>query len=483
MDQRFGDYRVQTTQGVNFNAVNEREATVPDVGGTITVASFNVLNYFTTIDDGTNNARGANSSNEFTRQQDKLVSALQTIDADIVGLVELENDNDVTVQNLVDALNAEVGVGTYDFISTGTIGTDAIKVGMIYKTATISPVGSFAVLDDTVAPTFNDNRNRPSLAQTFQEIASGETLTVAVNHFKSKGSSGEATGADLDQGDEQGAWNATRTDAANALTNWLATDPTGSGDADFLIIGDLNAYAKEAPITTIQGAGYTNLIEKYSGKDAYSFNFDGQFGYLDHALANSSLESQITGVAEWQINADELNVFDYNDALIDAGENSSNPPLNPPSLYQVDPFRTSDHDPVIIGLNLSSTSVVNGTNRRDTLTGTNGDDTLTGFGGRDILTGNAGSDRFTYLRYGDLGDVITDFEVGVDLIVLTDLLDSLNYNGTAPFIDGYLNVAAYGTADSMLLVDFDGGGDTLRPFILLENVTEVDMENSSNFVV
>ena len=199
-------------------------------------------------------------------------------------------------------------------------------------------------------------------------------------------------------------------------------------------------------------------------------------------MANSSLESQITGVAEWHINADELNVFDYNDNLIDAGENSSNPPLNPPSLYQVDPFRTSDHDPVIIGLNLSSTSVINGTNRRDSLTGTNGDDTLTGFGGRDILTGNAGSDRFTYLRHSDLGDVITDFEVGVDLIVLTDLLDSFNYNGIDPFADGYLDVTSYRTADSIILTDFDGGGDTLRPFILLENVTAVDLENSSNFV-
>ncbi|NER38424.1 MAG: ExeM/NucH family extracellular endonuclease [Oscillatoria sp. SIO1A7] len=358
LDYRFGDYRVQTNSGVNFNATNNRPASPPTVGGTLKVASFNLENYFNTIDNGSNNARGADSATEFARQKDKLVSALTGLDADIVGLMEIENNGygaGSAIQDLVNSLNAAAGAGTYDFVNPGLsqLGTDAISVGFLYKPATVSLVGSAATKSDGAFSSFN----RQPLAQTFQEIASGEKLTVAVNHFKSKGS---LTGLaqDNDQGDGQGNNNFTRNQAAQDLTAWLATDPTGSGDADFLTLGDLNAYAQEDPIATIKNAGYTNLIEKFNGADAYSFVFDGQIGYLDHALANTSLTPQVTGVGEWHINADEPNVFDYNDNTVDAGEDASNPPRNIPALYEANVFRSSDHDPVLIGLNLNEAPVL-----------------------------------------------------------------------------------------------------------------------------
>ena len=134
-------------------------------------------------------------------------------------------------------------------------------------------------------------------------------------------------------------------DAANDLTAWLATDPTGSGDPDFLIVGDLNAYAKEDPITAIRNAGYTNLIEQFLGTLAYSYVFMGQSGYLDHALASSSLVSQVAGAAEWHINADEPIILDYNT------EFKSPEQVN--SLYGPEPYRSSDHDPVVVGLTLT----------------------------------------------------------------------------------------------------------------------------------
>jgi predicted extracellular nuclease len=144
--------------------------------------------------------------------------------------------------------------------------------------------------------------------------------------------------------------------AFSVFFTWIATDPTNSGDRDYLIIGDLNAYAQEDPIRALESAGYTNLVGQFGGINAYSYVFDGQAGYLDHALANASLASQVTGVTEWHINADEPSVFDYDDNIVDPGENPSNPPLNPSALYQVNPYRTSDHDPVLIGLNLTSNS-------------------------------------------------------------------------------------------------------------------------------
>jgi uncharacterized protein len=149
---------------------------------------------------------------------------------------------------------------------------------------------------------------------------------------------------DPDLGDGQGNCNLTRTKAAQALVNWLATDPTSSGDPDFLIIGDLNAYAKEDPITAIRHAGYVDLLERFGGDHAYGYVFDGQWGYLDHALASSTLNGQVSGAAEYHINADEPNVLDYNTNFKSAGQIDS--------LYAPDEFRTSDHDPVLVGLDL-----------------------------------------------------------------------------------------------------------------------------------
>jgi hypothetical protein len=365
LDWAFGEWRVKHSSEVLFDysfTPNESRTTAPEpVGGTLQVASFNVLNYFTTLDTGPSicgpsgnlGCRGANSTAELDRQRDKIVSALVSMDADVVGLVEIENNAAASLDDLVGGLNAVVGAGTYDYIDTGTIGTDAIKVALIYKPATVAPFGNFAILDSSVDPRFIDTKNRPVLIQTFEEIASAARVTVAVNHLKSKGSACDDVG-DPDLGDGQANCNSTRTDAVEALVDYLETDPTGSGDSDFLIMGDLNAYAMEDPITAAEGAGYTNLIEAFHGADTYSFVFDGQLGYLDHAMSNEALTPQVTGVTEWHINSDEVNVLDYNDGIQDPGEASFERKSNALPVYDPDPYRSSDHDPVIIGLALDT---------------------------------------------------------------------------------------------------------------------------------
>ncbi len=188
----FGNYRLQPTAAVNFDRENDRPAGPPEAGSSmLTVAGFNVLNYFTTLDDsgpicgpdGDQDCRGADNEFEFVRQKTKLVAALTTLDADVVGLIELENAADDTpIADLVDGLNTVAGAGTYAYIPTSAIGTDAIRQGLVYKPSSVTPVGGFAVLDDSVDPDFHDQLNRPVLAQTFEENISGERFTVAVVH-------------------------------------------------------------------------------------------------------------------------------------------------------------------------------------------------------------------------------------------------------------------------------------------------------------
>ncbi|MBN1920232.1 MAG: ExeM/NucH family extracellular endonuclease [Anaerolineae bacterium] len=340
LDYRNNTYRIQPVGVISFTHTADRPYEVENVGGTLRVASFNVLNYFTTL-----GSRGANTASEFERQRTKIINAILDMDADIVGLIEIENHpTDEALINLVDGLNAQAGAGTYAYIATGEIGTDEIKQAFIYQPATVTPEGDYAILDSTTAisgTTFDDTRNRPAIIQTFAENSTRELVTVAVNHLKSKGS--ECVG-DPDIGDGQGNCNVTRTNAAEALVAYLATDPTGSGSANTLIIGDLNSYAMEDPITAIRDAGYTDLLRHFDGTEAYSYVFDGQAGYLDHALASPDLLPFVTDATAWHINADEPRVLDYNEEFKTAQQIIE--------WYSPEPFRASDHDPVVVGLEL-----------------------------------------------------------------------------------------------------------------------------------
>ncbi|MBT8109456.1 MAG: ExeM/NucH family extracellular endonuclease [Gammaproteobacteria bacterium] len=340
-------WRLMPTAEPEFNSVNPRPGS-PTVGGNLHIASFNVLNFFSTVDSGqsvcgpqrNDGCRGADSNQELARQLAKTVSALALLDADIVGLVELENNSSASLQMIVDELNARVGTDEYAFLNTGTVHDDAIKTGFIYKSSSVGLAGAFALLDRSVDSRFNDVRNRPALAQSFNFLANGAKLTVVVNHLKSKGSSCEADG-DPNLNDGQGNCNQTRTSAAAAIADWVATDPTNSNDPDYLIIGDLNAYTREDPLTALRDAGFTNLLD--ARNDAYSFVFDAQAGALDHAIASVSLVPQVVDTIEWHINADEPAVLDYN------LEHDRDPALFDPKS----PYRASDHDPVIIGLDLT----------------------------------------------------------------------------------------------------------------------------------
>ncbi len=341
VDYRSNSYRLQPVNVISFTHTADRPYEMDAVGGTLKIASFNVLNYFTTL-----NSRGANSLFEFERQRTKIINAILEMDADIVGLIEIENHaTDDAVLDLVAGINALAGAGTYAYIDTGVIGTDEIKMAYIYQPSSVTPVGDYVILDSSVDPRFVDTKNRPVLIQTFAENSTGELVTVAVNHLKSKGSDCNDLG-DPDMGDGQGNCNVTRTNAAEALVDYLATDPTNSGSPHFLIIGDLNSYAMEDPITAIRDAGYTDLLRAFYGDAAYSYVFDGQAGHLDHALASPELMPFVTGATAWHINADEPLVLDYN-VEFKTGQQIS-------EWYSPEPFRSSDHDPVIVGLNLAT---------------------------------------------------------------------------------------------------------------------------------
>lgn len=347
----FGIYRILPISAPNFIHTNSRPlAPIADSNANLKIASFNVLNFFNGngAGGGFPTARGANTAAEFARQKTKIVSALAGLNADVIGVIEIENDgysSTSAIAELTSALNTATSTTAWKYINPGVnkIGTDEIAVGFLYRSDKATAIGKTAILNSSIDPQFIDTKNRPALAQSFRVNSNRAIATAVVNHFKSKGSDCNDIG-DPDIGDGQGNCNITRTRAAAALVNWLRTNPTGVNDRDYLIIGDLNAYAKENPITQIINSGYTDLINQFGDNTAYSYVFDGQAGYLDHGLASNALAPQVLFAADWHINADEPVSLDYNTEFKSAAQ------IN--SFYSPDAYRSSDHDPLVVSLKL-----------------------------------------------------------------------------------------------------------------------------------
>jgi len=353
LDYDFGKYLINPTVAPNFAATNPR-TNVPDlVLGNLKIASLNVLNFFNGDGQGGGfpTSRGADSIEEYERQLAKTVEAIVIMDADIVGLMEIENDGFDSlsaIAQLTAAINVAMGEEAYSYVNAGApVGSDAITVGFLYKGSVVGLSDVVDILDsdnsisDENGPLFNTLKNRPAMSQKFALVENGQEIVISVNHLKSKGSGCGA--GDDDTTDGQGNCNGTRTRAATALVAHLAQNFT---DLPTLIIGDLNSYAKEQPITTITAAGYTNLVEQFQGAEAYSYTFRGELGYLDHALGNNQLLDKVVDVTEWHINADEPIVLDYNVEFQTEAQQTN--------LYAPDQYRMSDHDPVLIALQLNA---------------------------------------------------------------------------------------------------------------------------------
>lgn len=325
MSYGFGAYRLEPVDrsAVTFDRTNPRTSHPEDVGGDLKVASLNVLNYFTTLGD-----RGADTALELERQRQKLVDAVLGIDADILGLMEIEN-NEAALDDFVAAINEAAGTTVYERAPDPEFtGTDAIRTALIYKTQRVNPIGAGSSDPD---PVFS----RPPIANTFSYR--GNLLSVVVNHFKSKGSCpSDPNDENADRG--QGCWNALRSQQAARLVDFVGTLQVESGDPDVVVLGDLNSYLAEDPITTLQNGGLNNRIWDVPVAQRYSYVYFGESGVLDYAMTTPSLE--VTGTTIWHINADEPLFLDYNTEF------------NPVSAYQPNAYRSSDHDPIIIGISL-----------------------------------------------------------------------------------------------------------------------------------
>ncbi|GAB3079077.1 ExeM/NucH family extracellular endonuclease [Pedococcus soli] len=332
------------------------------------VASFNVLNYFTdlgdadpsctayydrdssgdTVRDGCDN-RGAWDAADLARQTEKEVSAINALDADVVGLMEVENSaqfghsRDETLSRLVAALNAKAGAGTWAFVPSSTdlppvSQQDFITTAMIYKPATVMRVDRSRALGDQSGEGQAFVNAREPIAQTFKKKkGKGDKFLFVVNHFKSKGSAGPFPG-DADSGDGQGASVTSRVLQAQALRDWVPGVAAEYGAKAIVMAGDYNSYTMEDPLDVLYRAGYTDVGSTFD-PGQYSYSFSGTSGSLDHILVNAAGLKMSTGADHWNINSGESVALEY-----------SRYNYHSTDFHDPGPYRSSDHDPVVLGL-------------------------------------------------------------------------------------------------------------------------------------
>ncbi|WP_190264554.1 ExeM/NucH family extracellular endonuclease [Glutamicibacter nicotianae] len=335
-----------------------------DVGGNVSVGSFNVLNYFTTTGDELSgcsyysdregnpvtvrqgcDARGAANQASFERQQSKIVAALSKFTADVVVLEEIENsarfgqDRDAALAHLVDQLNSAAGSKIWKFVPSPDAtpaDEDVIRTAIIYRNKAVKPIGESVILEDEAF----DNAREP-LGQAFQKVGGNQKtrFVVVANHFKSKGSDPKDGSGNADSGDGQGAWNADRVDQAKALVSFADQLKKSRNTQKVLLAGDFNSYAAEDPIRVLAEAGYVDLGAK---ADSQSYVYGGLSGSLDHILVSPELASKVTGQDIWNINAIESVGYEY-----------SRYNYNITNLFSSNQYRSSDHDPVLVGLQLN----------------------------------------------------------------------------------------------------------------------------------
>lgn len=339
LDFRFSAWRVQPLSPPGFQRANPRSEPSPRPdSSSVRIVTLNLENLFN--GDGRGGSfptpRGAQTASQFEQQLARLVTTLKAPDPDIIAVTEVENDGYGHYSAIADLTRALGGDWRYVKADSNT-GNDAIRTDLLYRSDRVTALGSASRL---ASGPFR-HRGRPPVAQVFQPMASDHTLRVVVPHLKSKACHG-AQGPDRDQNDGQGCYSHSREEATRAILRWVDSLPQTGNLAGTLITGDLNSYARETPLQLMAGAGYTNAVRRFHDCNHIScsrtsYRYRGRSGTLDYSLVSKGLADHLVSATTWPVNSDEPRALGY-EGPIAGGENQ--------------PWRSSDHDPVITDFSL-----------------------------------------------------------------------------------------------------------------------------------
>ncbi len=470
----FGNFQIVAT--ADFTGNIQAAGLQPEVSALtssndqLTVASYNVLNL--DPNDGDGDADIANGQFDAIAQQ--IVNNLKA--PDIIALQEVQDNSgsandgttaaNVTLQTLVEAI-AAAGGPTYAFIDNPFILNNASggQPGANIRTAYLYNPSRVDLVEGSVATIGGQAQGETFAGARLPLVAdfefNGETVTLVNNHFSSKGGSAPILGtAQPFEGRQEDPTVNGSLDERQAqseavqgyVSGLLGSDPS----ANVVVLGDLNEFEFVSPLTGLESAGLTNLTNSLDPNERYSYIFQGNSQTLDHILVSDSL------AATAEYDAVHVNA-EFAEAL-----------------------QASDHDPVLARFTIEAPNVIAGTPQRDVLTGSDRRDIFLASGGPDLITTGGGRDQIVYTSTAQTGATLTDFEVGSDQLVLSDLLASVGYTGSDPLADGLVQIRSLGNSDrTQLSLELDrmGGGRTqFTNFITFQGVDAAALNNAENFV-
>lgn len=332
-----GQYILRTS-ALQYDQTANTRPNVPATTGNIRIASINLQNFFNGDGQGYGfpTSRGAVSQKQFEIQLAKLVDGLAQTKADILVVMEMENDGYgplSSIAQLTDALNQRNASNfPWKFVRLPQgPGNDATRVGILYCNRIISTIGDAVTLPDNSLST-----GRYPLAQSFRST-SGIVFTVIAIHLKSK--SCKHVGRryyDRLNTPTYGCWNTERVKAAQKIHYWIHTDPTKSGSLKTLLIGDFNSYTQEDPMQWLRNHDWFDAshLNKNNSMPDYGYVYHGLIGNLDHVLVTPRVAPSVRNLWRWHINADENETRSYKKNSVPG------------------PWRSSDHDMLLIDLSL-----------------------------------------------------------------------------------------------------------------------------------
>ncbi|MFN6496656.1 MAG: putative Ig domain-containing protein [Nostoc sp. DedQUE01] len=321
----FSNYEVLVSAAptVVQNSTLEKEVTnLTATTDQLTIATFNVEN----LDPG-------DSATKFSNLANSIVNNLKS--PDIISIEEIQDNNGPTNDSVVDAsvtfqqlINAIAAAGgpTYEYRQINPVDDTNggepggnIRVGFLFNPNRVTFVdrpggtstSNTTVTNNSGVPTISNspglidptnsafNSSRKPLVGEF--IFNGETVYVIGNHFNSKGGDQPLYGPNQPptlSSETQRQQQATL--VKNFVESILAIDP----NANVVVAGDLNDFEFSKPVSTLESAGLTSLIETLPQNERYTYNFEGNAQTLDHILVSNNLLSKLDGYDVVHINSE-----------------------------------------------------------------------------------------------------------------------------------------------------------------------------------
>lgn len=312
-----------------FQADHEvKSSHIPLTPSQISLASFNLDDYFDVVDDTGDIAEPKYNEVELAQKQEKLTSAIADVLScpTLIGVQEVEKE--LLLIELSDRLIPKCGF-TYAVSHLDAPDSRGSDLALLsdqrrVDVLTISQHQSCSVLETGVFDPSIKCQNgeeplfsRPPLLVNVD--IDGQSLSIFINHFKSK------RGGELETAPRRLA-------QAQHLLELVSATMTPDKDTAIVVLGDFNDYDKSSVMEILLESGsLIDGLERVPESERYSYIFDGASQLVDWILVTPWLKDRIVSANIFHINAD----YPYQLGLS----------LNDDEIH----LRSSDHDiPLVV---------------------------------------------------------------------------------------------------------------------------------------